>query len=142
MLTSLYATLGDAKLVLFAVAAGSQALVAACLLMVTVMHIGQRRRQIGALRAFGAPRRALFVIVWLELFTLVSVGIGLGFALGYAAAQMISQGLSSGSGVVLPVEFAHSDAVLAVILLAFAATLAAVPAVLAYRQSPASALRA
>ncbi|TCM75130.1 putative ABC transport system permease protein [Rhizobium sp. BK068] len=62
VLTRLYATLGDAKRVLFAVAAGSQTLVAASLLLVTVMHVGQRRRQIGALRAFGAPRRALFSI--------------------------------------------------------------------------------
>ncbi len=51
VLTGLYATLGDAKMVLSAVAAGSQGLVAAALVLVTVTHIGQQRRQIGALRA-------------------------------------------------------------------------------------------
>jgi len=142
VLTNLYATLGDAKQILVAVASGAQALVAASLVLVTVIHIGQRRRQIGALRAFGAPRGAIFGIVWLEFFFLVAVGIGLGFALGYAAALLLSDMFSETSGITMPVVFAREDAGLAAVLLAFATVLAALPAVLAYRQSPAQALRA
>jgi putative ABC transport system permease protein len=142
VLTNLYATLGDAKQILVAVASGAQLLVAASLVLVTVIHIGQRRRQIGALRAFGAPRGAIFGIVWLEFFFLVAVGIGLGFAFGYAAALTLSGMFSETSGIAMPVGFAREDAGLAGILLAFAAILAALPAVLAYRQSPAQALRA
>ncbi|MBB4291616.1 putative ABC transport system permease protein [Rhizobium leguminosarum] len=142
VLTNLYATLGDAKQILVAVAAGAQALVAASLVLVTVIHIGQRRRQIGALRAFGAPRGAIFGIVWLEFFFLVAVGIGLGFAFGYAAALTLSGMFSQTSGIAMPVGFAREDAGLAGVLLAFATILAALPAVLAYRQSPAQALRA
>ncbi|UWU28023.1 FtsX-like permease family protein [Rhizobium sp. WSM1274] len=142
VLTNLYATLGDAKQILVAVASGAQALVAASLVLVTVIHIGQRRRQIGALRAFGAPRGAIFGIVWLEFFFLVAIGIALGFALGYAAALILSGMLSQTSGVAMPVGFAREDAWLAAVLLAFATILAALPAVLAYRQSPAQALRA
>jgi putative ABC transport system permease protein len=141
VLTRLYATLGDVKRVLFAVAAGSQALVAASLLLVTVMHVGQRRRQIGALRAFGAPRRALFAIVWLELFVLVAIGVALGFALGYATALAISSMVSGGSSVTMPVGFAREDWAFAAVLMGFAAAISALPAVLAYRQSPAAALR-
>ncbi|QND16206.1 ABC transporter permease [Rhizobium leguminosarum bv. trifolii] len=142
VLTNLYATLGDAKQILVAVASGAQALVAASLVLVTVIHIGQRRRQIGALRAFGAPRGAIFGIVWLEFFFLVATGIALGFALGYAAALILSGMFSQTSGVAMPVGFAREDAGLAAVLLAFATLLAALPAVLAYRQSPAQALRA
>ena len=142
VLTNLYATLGDAKQILVAVASGAQLLVAASLVLVTVIHIGQRRRQIGALRAFGAPRGAIFGIVWLEFFFLVAVGIGLGFALGYVAALTLSGLFSQTSGIAMPVGFARDDAGLAGILLAFAAILAALPALLAYRQSPAQALRA
>ena len=142
VLTRLYATLGDAKRVLFAIAAGSQALVAASLLLVTIIHIGQRRRQIGALRAFGAPRHALFLTSWLELFSLVALGVGLGFLLGYIAALVIAQMFSAESGVGLPVAFSRLDLSFAAALLGFGALLAAVPAVLAYRQSPAAALRA
>ncbi|MGO7332804.1 ABC transporter permease [Rhizobium leguminosarum] len=142
VLTNLYATLGDAKQILVAVASGAQALVAASLVLVTVIHIGQRRRQIGALRAFGAPRGAIFGIVWLEFFFLMAVGIALGFVLGYAAALILSGMFSQTSGVAMPVGFAREDAWLAAVLLAFATILAALPAVLAYRQSPAQALRA
>ncbi|QIO73536.1 FtsX-like permease family protein [Rhizobium leguminosarum bv. trifolii] len=141
VLTNLYATLGDAKQILVAVASGAQALVAASLVLVTVIHIGQRRRQIGALRAFGAPRGAIFGIVWLEFFFLVAVGIALGFALGYVAALILSGMFSQTSGVAMPVVFTREDVGLAAVLLAFAAILAALPAVLAYRQSPAQALR-
>jgi putative ABC transport system permease protein len=141
VLTRLYATLGDAKRVLFAIAIGSQILVAASLLLVTVMHVGQRRRQIGALRAFGAPRRALFAIVWLELFVLVALGAILGFGFGYAGALAISRLVAEGSGVAMPVAFLREDIGFAFALLVFGAIVSAVPAVLAYRQSPASALR-
>ncbi|MBP2443122.1 FtsX-like permease family protein [Rhizobium leguminosarum] len=142
VLTNLYTTLGDAKQILVAVAAGAQALVAASLVLVTVIHIGQRRRQVGALRAFGAPRGAIFGIVWLEFFFLVAVGIGLGFALGFAAALTLSAMVSQSSGIAMPVGFGRDDAGLAAMLLAFATLLAALPAVLAYRQSPAQAMRA
>ncbi len=142
VLTRLYATLGDAKMVLSAVAAGSQGLVAAALVLVTVIHVGQRRRQIGALRAFGAPRVSVFTIVWLELFLLVALGIGIGFLLGLGAAQIGAQLFTAKSGVILPVGFTREDMRLALVFLGFAALLAAVPALLAYRQSPATALRA
>jgi putative ABC transport system permease protein len=142
VLTGLYATLGDAKMVLSAVAAGSQGLVAAALVLVTVIHVGQRRRQIGALRAFGAPGASVFLIVWLELFLLVALGIGLGFLLGFGAAHLGAQLFTGRSGIILPVGFTREDLRLAFVLLGFAAVLAAVPALLAYRQSPAQALRA
>jgi putative ABC transport system permease protein len=46
------------------------------------------------------------------------------------------------SGVILPVGFTREDLRLSLFLLGFAAILAAIPALLAYRQSPAAALRA
>lgn len=141
VLTSLYATLGDAKQVLLAVAFGSQTLVAAALLLVTVLHVNQRRRQIGALRALGAPRSALFGIVWTELFGLLALGVAAGIAIGYAAARLIAGRLVVESGIAMPVVFERGDFWLVGILLGAACLLAAVPGLLAYRQSPATALR-
>ncbi|BCH60757.1 membrane protein [Agrobacterium vitis] len=141
VLTRLYATLGDAKLVLSFVAIGAQALVAGALLLVTVVHIGQRRKQIGALRAFGAPRFSVFLIVWCELFSLFLGGIGLGVAMGYAAAKVISQTVKTSNGFDLPVEFASQDGWQMCVMLVFAGLLSALPAWLAYRQSPVAALR-
>lgn len=141
VLTRLYATLGDARTVLVAVAAGAQFLVAAALIFVTVIHVGQRRRQIGALRALGTPRLTVLSIVWSELFVLLALGIGAGFALGYLGALTISGWVTSWSGMVLPVAFTRADLSLAALLAGFAALLGLAPALLAYRQSPAAALR-
>ncbi|WP_320200319.1 ABC transporter permease [Agrobacterium sp. rho-13.3] len=141
VLTKLYATLGDAREVLSVVAIGAQGLVAASLILVTLTHIVQRRKQIGALRAFGAPRSSISLIVWTELFALFATGIALGFAIGFAAAKIITAMLVAKSGVVMPVEFAKADLTQAALLLAVAAGLAILPAWLAYRQSPAEALR-
>ncbi|CAN7500038.1 MULTISPECIES: FtsX-like permease family protein [Ensifer] len=142
VLTNLYATLGDAKRVLVGVTTGAQVLVAAAILLVTILHVGQRRRQIGALRAFGAPRTAVFVIVWSELFALIAAGVLSGFALGFGAAKFIAGYLSGESGVAMPVMFAAGDGFLVSAILVFAAILAVLPAMIAYRQSPAAALRA
>ncbi|MET3614854.1 putative ABC transport system permease protein [Rhizobium aquaticum] len=141
VLTTLYATLGDVKQVLSAVAGGAQLLVGAALILVIVMHIGQRRKQIGALRAFGAPREAVFGIVWLELFGLVAAGIAAGLGLGYLAARGIAARLAADSGFHMPVGFATEDMTSIGMLLVASALLCALPALIAYRQPPASALR-
>lgn len=141
VLTRLYATLGDARLVLTLIAMGTEALVAAAVVLVTVVHLSQRRREIGALRALGAPRSSIFALVWCEILVLVGVGVALGFGLGYAAARVIASVMTSRSGVVLPVEFEPQDGMFALLLLAVAALIALVPAFLAYRQPAAAALR-
>lgn len=141
VLTRLYATLGDARQVLMMIADGAGALVASALVLITVIHVAQRRRQIGALRAFGAPRHAIFLIVWSEAMLLVAAGIAGGFALGYGAALLASEVYAGQGGFPLPVTLAAEDAARAGLLLGVAALLALVPAVLAYRQSPVAALR-
>ncbi|QQM29878.1 FtsX-like permease family protein [Martelella lutilitoris] len=141
VLTRLYATLGDARQVLTAIAIGAQVLVAAALMLVTVIHVSQRRREIGALRAFGAPRSAVFSIVWLELFSLIGLGIAIGYGAGFLAARAISRSIMAERGVDMPVAFVGSDAGNALLLVVAAAILAALPALLAYRQPPAAALK-
>lgn len=141
VLTGLYGMLGDARQVLAVVAAAAQALLAAALVLVTVVHVGQRRRQIGALRALGAPGRSIFALVWIELFALIACGLALGIGLGWLASRVMSQLISQRQGFDLPVAFTSSDlAGLATVLLV-AAALAALPAWIAYRQSPVASLR-
>ncbi|MGR6430227.1 ABC transporter permease [Rhizobium sp. PAMB 3174] len=142
VLTRLYATLGDVRQVLSAVAIGAQILVACALMLVTVMHVTQRRKQIGALRAFGAPREAVFGIVWLELFGLIAIGVAAGLGVGFAAARLIAGRLMADSGIQLPVLFARSDLGPIGALFLAAALFSLLPALMAYRQSPVQALRA
>ena len=136
------ASLGDARFILSAVAAGAQGLVAAAILLVVTIHVLQRRRQIGALRAFGAPRGVVFAIVWLESFVIVGIGVIAGFGLGYLAVRLGSAMLAKEAGFALPVELRAGDLAAVAVLLAVTAAASLVPALLAYRQSPASALRA
>lgn len=142
VLTRLYATLGDARSLLLAIAIGTQVIVIAAVLLVTIMHVGARQRQIGALRAFGAPRRAVVAIVWGELFLLLLAGFGLGLLLGYGAAQAISATLAASTAIRMPVEFARADISLALWFLVVAVLVSIVPALSALRLSPARALRA
>lgn len=141
VLTRLYSTLGDARRVLTVIALGTQALAAAAVLLVAMAHLAQRRRQIGALRAFGAPRVAVFGVVWAELLLIVGAGVALGVALGHAGAKAIALVLVRQGGFDLPVTLEPSDIAFAAALLAVAAVIAVVPAAWAYRQSPAAALR-
>ncbi len=141
VLTRLYGTLGDARRVLSAVAMGAQALVAAAILMVIAVHVLQRRRQIGALRAFGAPRTVVVGMIWLEVFVVLALGLLLGFVVGYAAASALSQRFAQASGISMPVAFQPSDMWTLAAFLAIAALSTLVPAAIAYRQSPAQALR-
>lgn len=141
VLTRLYSTLGDARSLLLGIAVGTQGIVAFALLLVAVMHIGARKRQIGALRALGAPVRSIMAIVWGELFFLLLLGILLGLAIGYAVAHAITSWLTATTAVKMPVEFAMSDVWLAVGFIAVAAIVALVPALMTLRMSAASALR-
>lgn len=142
VLTSLYATLGDARTVMSFIAIAAQILVAAAIALIAIAHVNQRRRQIGALRAFGAPRIAIFGIVWGELLLIMTSGIALGFLIGWAAVRFLSSLFTAQNGVILPVEFALSDLGLALGLILGAALIAAIPAILAFRAPAATALRA
>lgn len=142
VLTRLYGTLGDARQILAFVALNAQALVAAAVLLVVLIHVMARRRQIGALRAFGAPRAVVFATVWLEAVLVVGVGLVAGFGLGYGVARVLARLISVQTGVVLPVGFSAEDGSAFLVLFAASGLAALLPAALAYRQSPAAALRA
>ena len=141
VLTRLYGTLGDARRILTTVAYGAQGLVAAAILLIVSIHVLQRQRQIGALRAFGAPRTVVFGIVWFEAFFILAIGVIAGFGIGYGCVVILSDKLGSESGVVLPVEFQTTDLWTMAGLFSLSALVTLLPALLAYRQSPAQALR-
>ncbi|WP_058910533.1 FtsX-like permease family protein [Entomohabitans teleogrylli] len=141
VLVKLYAILGDIRELLMYVSLGTQALVGVAVAMVAVIHLKQRQKQIGALRAFGAPRYGIFALIWCGLMVLVSSGVLLGVGLGYIAARGIALLMSSRSGFILPVTLEQEDAAFIVALLLVAAVVLTLPALLAYRQSPAVALR-
>lgn len=141
VLVKLYSILGDIRALLMYIAIGTQGLVGMAVALVAVMHLRQRQKQIGALRAFGAPRTGVFALIWTGLMSLVCVGVAFGVALGYFAAQAVALVMSEKSGFVLPIALGLEDLWFVLLLLSVAALVLTVPALLAYRQSPATALR-
>ncbi|KML64811.1 FtsX-like permease family protein [Pectobacterium peruviense] len=141
VLVRLYSMLGDIRELLTYISLGTQGLVGVAVAMVAVIHLRQRQKQIGALRAFGAPRYGIFTLIWSGLMSLVSVGVLVGVGLGYLAAQAIAVVMSEKSGFVLPVTLEWEDIHFVLLLLLVAAVVLTIPAMLSYRQSPATALR-
>ncbi|MCB8822157.1 ABC transporter permease [Microvirga rosea] len=141
VLTRLFATLGDVRSVLAAIAMTTQALVAAAVILVCTVHLSQRRKQLAVLRALGAPRRAVFGLVWVEILILVGLGVALGVGLGYAGARIFSGWLSATSGITGPIALNLEDLTLVAVLLLIAAVIATIPAAMAYRQPTSIALR-
>ncbi|KHN53847.1 FtsX-like permease family protein [Pectobacterium fontis] len=141
VLVKLYSMLGDIRELLTYISLGTQGLVGIAVAMVAVIHLRQRQKQIGALRAFGAPRYGIFTLIWSGLMSLVSVGVLLGVGLGYLAARAIAVVMSEKSGFVLPVTLEGEDLQFVLLLLLVAAVVLTIPAMLSYRQSPATALR-
>ncbi|MGU3574355.1 ABC transporter permease [Brucellaceae bacterium C25G] len=141
VLTNLYGMLGNAKSILMFVALGTQVLIACALIFVALLHIGERRRQIGALRALGASRGKIFTLVWSEIAILLGAGIVAGFALGFIVSKMLSRMVTQSSGFAMPVNFEMQDFNSLIIMLIGASVIGLLPALMAYRQSPVSALR-
>ncbi|MCW2476940.1 FtsX-like permease family protein [Candidatus Symbiopectobacterium sp. NZEC151] len=141
VLVKLYSILGDIRALLMYISIGTQGLVGMAVALVAVMHLRQRQKQIGALRAFGAPRTGIFLLIWSGLMSLVFAGVAIGVGLGYVAAQAVAIIMSEKSGFVLPIALGEDDLWFVLLLLAVAAVVLTLPAVLSYRQSPAAALR-
>ncbi|WP_347254458.1 ABC transporter permease [Leminorella grimontii] len=141
VLARLYGTLGDARQVLAWAAVGTQALTIIAILMVIVIHLEQRKRQLGALRAFGAPRRGIVGVVWAGLMLIMSAGIALGVVVGYLATLWISARFTSHYGMALPVTLRVEDGIRALTLWGALAVILLLPSLVTYRYSPAQALR-
>ena len=78
VLVEMYAMLGDARDLLWLIALVTQALVVAAVLLAVFASLAHRRRQLGVLRALGASRRYVFLVVWLHASVLITVGAGVG----------------------------------------------------------------
>jgi putative ABC transport system permease protein len=142
MLVELYGTLGDARDVLSAIALVTQGLVVAAVLLAIVAAQAQRRRQLGVLRALGASRMYLFTAVWLQVTLLVACGGIVGLALGWQAAAVLSHVLQAKTGVAFAASLSMAELRLVGGIVLIGATLALLPASLAYRRPVSSLLRA
>jgi len=141
VLLDLYATLGDARDLLALVTLATQALVGAAVLLMVLTSLAQRRREIGVLRALGAPRAYLFAAVWMHVTLLIGAGAMLGMGLGYAGSWALSTAFHARTGITLPLSWSWQEGGLVVALVGAGALLAMIPAWRSCRLPVAAALR-
>lgn len=140
VLVSLYATLGDVRDLMRAMAIVCQVLVLISVLVCVMAIAAGRRRDIAVLRALGAPRRFVFATVWLGVALLVLGGTAGGLILGTAGTTLASAALSTRLGFTITGTVGLEEFALCALACVAGLVLALVPAMAAYRTSTATAL--
>lgn len=108
------------------------------------MNIGERRRQLGILRAVGTTRRQILHMVLREAAILGVLGSILGCTLGYFGASVLNQSTSA----LLQIDIPYSQLEILPVVLAIVGGIAVsilgavIPAVMASITSPADAMKA
>ncbi|MBI1246103.1 MAG: FtsX-like permease family protein [Alphaproteobacteria bacterium] len=141
VLAGLFATLGDVGAVLRVFAIAAQALVVASVLMVVLVAIAARRNLIAILRALGAPRIFVFLLVWSEVAAILVAAGAVGLALGLCLAQGVAAWADRSLGLALPGTLGSDEFLLALASAGAGLVAAVLPAASAYRRSVAEGLR-
>ena len=90
VLTSLYQTVGDIRDLLVLASALNNVIVFLAIMLLLVTLAGLRRKRYAILRALGATRLYVRLVVWLTGAALVSAGCLLGLGLGWGASLGLS----------------------------------------------------
>jgi len=141
VLVQLYSILGDVRSVLDVLTLTTQLLVIAAILAGLMALIQLQRRHFAVLRALGAPRSYIFLVVWTGITAMVAIGAILGLGLGYAVAQVLSAVVSQRSGVALSASIGRPELKLAGTLVLLGGVAALFPAALVHRRPVLDALR-
>ena len=110
VLVQLYAVLGDVRSVLDVMALTTQLLVIAAIMAGLMGLIQLQRERFAVLRALGAPRSYIFLVVWTGITAMVAAGAMLGLGLGYAVAHVLSLVISERTGVAVSATIGRPEA--------------------------------
>lgn len=141
VLVSIYGALGDIRDLLVAASQLNAVLIFLVVLLLFWAIAGLRQRRYAILRALGAPRRFILLVVWLNAVSLLAAGCltGLvaGWGLSYAAAWLIG----SRTGLRAQFIFDAGDIRMVAALIVIASLMALVPAIIASRRPVIEALQ-
>jgi len=109
VLAELADTLGDARRLVEALSAGTQALVFGAGLLTVAVLLATRRQAYAALRALGAPRRYLFALGWLLGMGVALRACALALPLAWAMSQLAQQAVHRATGLSLALRPVWAD---------------------------------
>lgn len=140
VLVQLYGVIGDVRTILVAASAFNAVLIFSAVLLLIWTIATLRRRRYALLRALGAPRGYILLVVWLTAASLIAAGALAGLALGWGVTMAIGRFAQGATGLALDFVFAGEDIAFAAGLVGAGSMLALVPALMSYRLSLARGL--
>ena len=141
VLASMFRTMGDVRAVLSGMALATTVLVVGAVFLAFGALVSARARNHAVLRAIGAPPGFVLAALWLELGSVLAVGVALGIALGWAGAHLAGVWLGDAAHVAVRVALGWPDIGLAAAILGGGLLAAAGPALLGGRTMPGAALK-
>lgn len=141
VLVSLYGALGDIRDILVVASALNTVLILASVLLLLLAVAGLRRRRYAVLRALGAPRAYVMLVIWLGMVALIALGCLLGLGLGALGTQAVSKLVAERTGLLLSPAIGLGEVLPALGLALIGSLFALVPAALSYRQPVVDGLR-
>lgn len=141
VLVALYASIGDIRDVLVVASALNNVLVFLAIVMLLVTLTGLRRRRYAVLRALGASRLYVALVVWLGAAVLLAAGAIAGLAVGWIGAEAVARLIGARIGLILAVKLGLGEVELALAMAGLGSLVALLPAVAAWRRPVGAALR-
>jgi putative ABC transport system permease protein len=142
VLVALYHTLGDIRQILVTASVLNNVLVFLAILMLLITLVGLRRRRYAILRALGASRGYIALVVWLGSTALLATGALVGLGLGWLGAKAVAWVIEQQTGLVLQVGVNASEWLIAVGMAGLGSVIALIPALVALRGDVSKSLRA
>ena len=140
-LTEIYAYMGDVRRIMSALTTATQALVIAAILSGVIALMQLYSARLALLRALGATRGYIFLVMWIYMVGLILAGAVLGLASGMVTARAISAIFANETGLSLSARIGWAEIRLTLVVIGLGALLAVVPALTLFRKASLSQLR-
>ncbi|MGO4676716.1 FtsX-like permease family protein [Bosea sp. 2YAB26] len=141
VLVGIYRSLGDARGVLVFASTLNATLVLASILLLLIAVTGLRRRRYAVLRAMGASRLYVLLVIWLGMALLMALGCIAGLLLGGAAAGVLSGLIEAQTGLRLTIALDKPEFLQIALLFVVGTVLSLLPAIASFANPIASGLR-
>jgi putative ABC transport system permease protein len=141
VLVTLYRALGDVRSVLVAASFLNALLILAAVLLLLIAVAGLRRRRYAILRALGAPRGYVLLVVWLGMAGLIGAGCVAGLLAGAVLTTALSGVIAGQTGLRLVFALESQEILFVAALLLIGSAITLVPALMSYRAPAVAGLR-